>query len=73
MTPANQSRLGCADAFGLGFFGGLMLVTGVIVFATPSASETQEKWQKAAVDHGAAEYVMDPKTGKVTWQWKGEK
>lgn len=27
-------------------------------------------WQREAVKHGAAEYLIDPATGNSKWQWK---
>lgn len=47
--------------YGLGCF---------LVGVSEGRSSSLRFMRQEAADHGAGEYVADPKTGKVEWQWR---
>lgn len=59
---SGEDKMGCFAAIMaiVCFIGGLL--TGFY------ASDVD--WEREAVKHGAAEYVLEPATGKTTWRWK---
>lgn len=60
---------GCGAAFG-GFILGA-LIAGSVIGAMVHAGwhDDVERWRREAVRHGAAEWIMDPSTGKTDWRW----
>lgn len=58
-------------AFGAAMASLATIFIGIIVLVFV-VGYTNQKWQRLAVDKGAAKYVMDAKTGEVKWQWKEE-
>ena len=57
-----------SEGFQTGLLAGLILCL-VACFALLYLSCSS--WRQDAVNHGAAEWIMDEK-GSVTWQWKDE-
>lgn len=60
-----------------GCFGAFLLFLGFVVggFALGAVVEVNwqkdvEAWRQESVRRGAAEWVMDPTTGKTEWRWK---
>lgn len=53
-------------------FFGMGLTMGIIgtTILLPCLFKSDREWQTEAVEHGAAEWVLDPKTGATTWKWK---
>lgn len=58
-------------AFGVGLVVGMVIAIAVLYVIT--GFHDVDKWQKEAVAHGSAEYVMNPTNGRTTWQWKESK
>ena len=56
----------------VGLFCGFLLATIVWFTYIPDAvrAERNTAWQKDAVKHGVAEYVLNPADGTARWQWK---
>lgn len=38
--------------------------------ATLAENSTSQRWQREAIEHNAASYVCDPKTGETVFRWK---
>lgn len=53
------------------FFPGFILGVSLFLIIGFWALNRQESWwQRSAVQHGCAEWVMDSDTGETAWQWK---
>jgi hypothetical protein len=51
----------------------LFIITCVVFFELGGAITygiMQNSWEKDCIKHNAAEYRINPTTGKVTWDWK---
>lgn len=62
MNAENVGCLGMIISLGLG----LALGYGV------TADNIKNYYEKEAVKHGAAEYILNPATGETKWQWKNQ-
>lgn len=61
--------------FGFGLILGLLIGVAFVGmgFLVPAQEHnTSDKWQKEITSKGYGEYILDPDTGKTTWQWKKE-
>lgn len=56
------------DRFGC-FIAALTIAAFISGFLTGWFSERGDL-QSEAIKNGVAEYILDPATGKTTWQWK---
>lgn len=50
--------------------GALFTALVFIVIIGAADDHVTRKWQKAAVAHGAAHFILDPTTGASKWEWK---
>lgn len=66
MSSPTDMPIGCG-AFMMFIIFGLLL--GLLVIAGNWALNVDE-WRRESVHRGAAEWVMDPATGKTEWRWK---
>lgn len=62
----------------MAMFAGLVvgaIITSIVVgsFITEAWTLDVEDWRQESVRRGAAEWVMDPATGKTEWRWKEPK
>jgi hypothetical protein len=57
--------------FGTGLAVASMVWIFLFLIALPILGNGQTRvWREDAVAHGAAEWVLDTKTGTTTWRWK---
>lgn len=54
----------------MGCLGAALTITAFVGGLICGFHQSDRSWEKDAVKHGAAEYVLDPATGKTTWRWK---
>lgn len=65
-----MTRSGHGDALlmGIGIVCAVILLT--VLWYVMGYRDCRSNMRKEAVEHGAAEYVLDQKTGQSTWRWK---
>lgn len=56
--------------FLMGLFGGMTLCT---IIGNFTIKPEREEMKRQAIAHGAAEWVVDQKTGNTTFKWKETK
>lgn len=54
----------------MGCIGAILIILAFFIGLICSSYQSDKDWKLEAVKHGAAEYILDPATGKTTWQWK---
>ena len=48
----------------------LVWLVAVILIILAVEYKLTHQWQQEAAAHGAAHYILDPKTGASKWEWK---
>lgn len=61
------------DAFGCGLtLGGILTLVLCVGVGGCFRRDQEAEWRHQAIEHGFAEYVLNPQTGESTWRWKDQ-
>lgn len=57
-------------AFSLGIAGALPVLVWLCTYPISTPAEPDAQCRAQAAAHGAGEYYLDTKTGRIEWRWK---